>query len=178
MTAPVDPKAFRTVMGRWATGVTVVTAHDGDADAGMTVNAFLSVALEPPSVLVSLQRDADTLPLIERSGRFALSVLAADQRALSEQFARPTPSAEKFRGVGVHRGATGAPLLDGTIGGLECEVRSVVPAFDHRLVIGEVVGIDPGRDALPLLFFRSGYAVAEDGERVRLPPPRPPAGTR
>ncbi|HXQ79552.1 MAG TPA: flavin reductase family protein, partial [Thermoplasmata archaeon] len=90
----VDGSEFRNVMARWATGVSVVTARDGPLDAGLTVNAFLSVSLAPPSVLVSLTEDSDTTPVIERTGLFAVNFLAADQRALSERFALPNSPAE------------------------------------------------------------------------------------
>lgn len=165
---PVERGAFRQLMARWATGVSVVTAREGEADAGLTVNALLSVSLNPPSVLVSLMRDVDTLPVIERSGRFAASFLAADQRALSERFAETIPAAEKFRGVAVHRAPHGAPLLDGTLGALECRVVQRVTAFDHELVLGEVEFQEVGRTASPLLFFRSGYAAEEGADRLRL----------
>ncbi|HTW55737.1 MAG TPA: flavin reductase family protein [Thermoplasmata archaeon] len=172
--APVDRGAFRDAMARWATGVSVVTAHADGADAGLTVNAFLSVALDPPSVLVALTQDVDTLPVLEKSGAFAVCVLAADQRAVSERFARAIPTAEKFRGVGVHRGTTGAPLLDGALATLECRVARVLPVYDHRLVIGEVERLERGPDGAPLLFYRSGYADAGPDGTVRLPPPRSP----
>jgi flavin reductase (DIM6/NTAB) family NADH-FMN oxidoreductase RutF len=172
VTAPspptVDPAAFRAAMGRWATGVSVVTSHDGGADAGLTVNAFLSVSLDPPSVLVSLQRDVDTLPLLRRSGVFAVSVLGADQQELSERFARTAPGEEKFRGVPVHRGATGVALLDGALAGLECRVVSATATYDHVLVVGEVVRIESGPNATPLVFYRGRYAEAEGDDRVRL----------
>lgn len=174
MTVPPERTRFRGLMGRWATGVSVVTARDAGGDAGLTVNAFLSVSLAPPSVLVSLQDDVDTLPVLERSRAFAVNLLAADQRALSERFARSIPSAEKFRDLAFHRGTTGAALLDGTLGALECRVLAVQPAFDHRLVLGEVVELEVGREAPPLLFFRSGYADAEAPDRLRLAPLRPP----
>jgi len=163
-----DTGAFRTLMGRWSTGVSVVTSRDGGADAGLTVNAFLSVSLSPPSVLVSLTKDADTTPVIERTGLFAVSFLAADQRPLSERFARPVPAAEKFFGVSVHRGPNGLALLDGTLGAVECRVASSVPAYDHILLIGEVVHLEVGRETAPLLFYRSAYAEAEGPDRLHL----------
>ncbi|HYB79179.1 MAG TPA: flavin reductase family protein [Thermoplasmata archaeon] len=167
-TTPVDPTEFRTLMARWPTGVTVVTARDGAMDAGLTVNAFLSVSLAPPSVLVSLTRDADTTPVIERTGTFAVNFLAADQRALSERFARAVAPAEKFVGIPVHRGVTGVALLDATLGAVECRVGSRVPMHDHVLFVGQVVHQELGREAPPLLFFRSAYAEAEGSDRLHL----------
>ncbi|MGD0249832.1 MAG: flavin reductase family protein [Thermoplasmata archaeon] len=170
--APVDSTTFRRWMGRWATGVSVVTAREGDADAGLTVNALLSVSLAPPSLLISLTRDADTTPVIERSGRFAVNFLAAGQRSLSDRFARTDPATEKFRVLPVHRSPSGLALLEGTLGAVECRVVSKTPAFDHLLILGEVVHQELGREALPLIFFRSGYAEAEGTDTLRLPPSR------
>ncbi len=167
-----DPALFRRAMARWATGVSVVTAHDRGEDAGLTVNALLSVSLTPPSLLVSLQSDVDTLPVLERSHAFATNFLSARQRALSERFARTVPSKEKFEGVPCHRGLTGAALLDGTLGALECRVVSVTSAFDHRLVVGEVARVELGGDLAPLLFYRSGYALETADGRLDLPHPK------
>ncbi len=167
----VDSGVFRQLMGRWATGVSVVTAREFEVDAGLTVNAFLSVSLAPPSVLVSLTREADTTPLIERSGRFAVSLLAADQRALSERFARAISPAEKFRDLPFHRGPHGLALLNGSLGALECRVVSHTPAYDHLLLLGEVVYQELGPGGSPLLFYRSGYGEARGDDTVRLPPP-------
>ena len=166
--SPIDPAGFRALAARWSTGVSVVTARDGLTDAGLTVNAFLSVSLAPPSVLVSLTEDADTTPVIDRTGSFAVNLLAADQRALSERFARSVAPAEKFAGVPVHRATTGAALLNDTLGALECRVASRIPAYDHVLFVGEVVYQELGRDAPPLLFFRSAYAEAEGSDRLHL----------
>ena len=167
-----DPMAFRALMSRWTTGVSVVTAHDGTEDAGLTVNAFLSVSLHPPSVLVSLTKDVDTLPVIRRSGRFAVNVLAGDQRALSDRFASTRPSAEKFRDLAVHRSPSGLALLDGTLGALECRVVDLHDAFDHVLVVGEVERQEGSREGPPLVYYHSGYAEVDDEGHVRLPLPR------
>ena len=173
VTAPVDSSSFRRWMGRWVTGVSVVTAREADSDGGLTVNALLSVSLAPPSLLVSLSRDADTTPLIERTGRFAVNFLAADQRSLSERFARTVAPSEKFRDVPTHRSPSGLALLDGTLGAAECRVVSKTPAYDHLLIVGEVVHQELGREAPPLVFFRSDYATSAADGTLRLPPGRP-----
>jgi flavin reductase (DIM6/NTAB) family NADH-FMN oxidoreductase RutF len=175
-TAPsssVDPARFRHLMARWATGVSVVTAHGEGRDSGLTVNAFLSVSLEPPRILVSISTDADALPSIHHSGAFAVSVLAATQRNLSQRFASRIPPEEKFTGVDLHRGVTGAALLDGAIAAFECQVDQEIPAGDHTLILGRVVSVEEGADAPPLLFYRGGYAEAERGDILRLPRSRP-----
>ncbi len=166
--SPPEPTAFRGLMTRWATGVAVVTARAGGVDAGLTVNALLSVALAPPSLLISLTREADTTPIIQRSGTFAVNFLAADQRGISERFAQTIPPADKFLGLPLHRGTTGAALLDGTLGAAECRVAAWTPQYDHVLIVGEVVRQEIGRDAAPLVFFRSGYAEASGPDGLRL----------
>ncbi len=168
-----NPTRFRAVMSRWATGVSVVTAHDPTGDAGLTVNALLSVSLSPPSVLVSLSTDTDTLPVIERSGYFGASFLASGQRAISERFARTLPSVEKFAGLSLHRGPHGSPLLEGTLAAVECRVISRTPSHDHMLIVGDVVHEETGPDAAPLLYYRSGYAESDGADRLRLPPRHP-----
>jgi len=177
-TTAADPGEFRGLMGRWPTGVSVVTAREGPLDAGLTVNALLSISLAPPSILVSLTEDADTTPVVDRTGQFAVNFLAADQRSLSERFALAIPPAEKFVGVPVHRGTTGVALLDGTLGAAECRLVARVPAFDHVLFVGEVVHLERGRDAPPLLFFRSAYAEAEGADRLHLGTREKPKGSR
>jgi len=176
MTAPPEPgsegHSFRDLMGRWATGVSVVTARDADRDAGLTVNALLSVSVTPPSLLISLARDADTTPVVQHCGSFAVNFLAADQRPLSERFAQALSPEEKFRDVPVHRGHTGAALLDGTLGAAECRVVAWTPQYDHVLIVGEVVHQELGRPGPPLLFYRSRYAQAAGNDQLHLPPPR------
>ena len=167
---PIDGPTFRRFMARWATGVSVVTAREFDTDGGLTVNALFSVSLAPPSVLISLARDADTTPLIERSGRFAASFLAADQEELSVRFARVTVPIEKFRGLAFHRSPSGLALLDGALGHVECRVVSKTPAYDHLLILGEVIYQEFGREAPPLLFYRGGYGAAVGTDTIRLPP--------
>ena len=171
--ASVDPARFRAAMARWATGVAVLTARDAGTDAGLTVNALLSVSLAPPTLLASLATDADTLPVVERSGYFGVSFLAADMRPVSERFARTLPPAATFAGLAVHRGPHGTALIDGALAVLECRVVSRTPAFDHVLLLGEVVHEEAARDAPPLVYFRSGYAEPQGPDLLRLGAGRP-----
>ena len=168
-----EPDRFRAVMGRFATGVSVVTARWEDAEGGMTVNALLSVSLDPPSVLVSLGAAADTTPLVERSGRFGVSLLAAEQMELSERFASRIPSSEKFRGVACHRSPSGIPLLDDTLGTMECEVVEAHPFATHLVFLGRVTHLEEGSDEDPLVFWGSHYATRTGPRTLRLPDPRP-----
>jgi flavin reductase (DIM6/NTAB) family NADH-FMN oxidoreductase RutF len=173
---PVASAEFRRLMGRWATGVSVVTAREGPVDYGLTVNALLSVSLAPPLLLASLTHDADTTPVILRTGWFAAHLLAHDQRPLSERFASMAPPSEKFHGVPTHRLPNGMPALDGALASFECRLDRSFPVEDHRLLVGRVESFEAGRDVAPLLFFRSHYGESEGEERVRLaPPPSRPA---
>ncbi len=154
---PIDPDLFRQTIARWASGVAIVTGRDGSFDVGMTVNSVISVALRPPTLLVSLSESADSTPIIERAKVFGVSVLTAAQRPVSERFARAIPSTEKFGGLPVHRGTTGVALLDGAIATFECRLDRTIPVADHHLEIGLVVAAEGGSDDLPLTFFRSRY---------------------
>src|SRR5579871_4778346 len=155
--APIDPEQFRRTIARWVSGVAIVTGRHGSFDVGLTVNSIISVALRPPTLLISLSETADSTPVIERSGVFGVSLLTAAQRAVSERFARSIPSAEKFEGLAVHRGTTGVALLDGALATFECRVERTVPVADHHLEVGVVVAAEGTGDELPLTFFRSHY---------------------
>jgi flavin reductase (DIM6/NTAB) family NADH-FMN oxidoreductase RutF len=168
--APVDPAEFRRQIARWVTGVAILTARDGEADVGLTVNSLTSIALDPPLLLVSLSEVADTTPVVGRVGAFAVSVLSVHQRSVSERFARTAPAASKFQGVPIHRGVTGAAMIDGALATFECRVDSEHRHADHRLFVGRVIASAVGPEAPPLVFFRSQYAPAEAIPGLGAPP--------
>lgn len=154
---PADPTTFREVMSAFASGVAIVTAMDGDVPRGLTTRSFVSVAAEPPLVLVSIDRTSRTLPAIRRSKAYVVNLLAADQRALSDLFA--SKAEDKFASVRWEPSAiaAGAPVLAGvSIAYAECRVTSEVPAGDHVLVLATVEG---GRflGGRPLLYYRRSY---------------------
>lgn len=161
----LDASTFRAVMGHFATGVTVVTTLDGDRPQGITVNALSSVSLEPPLVMVALDRARFITPMVARAGRYAVNVLGADQQLLSDCFAHAavSPGREEFCGAPWRPGpATGMPLLDGSIAWLECVVVQTFSAGDHDLLIGQVAALDHGPgDAVPLLYYRRRYLRIE-----------------
>jgi 3-hydroxy-9,10-secoandrosta-1,3,5(10)-triene-9,17-dione monooxygenase reductase component len=171
MSLKVESAAFRHWMGRWATGVSVVTAREGERDFGLTVNAFLSISLDPPTILVSLSEDANTTSVVLRTRRFAVNPLRADQEAVSRRFAQVGATDTKFDAVRLHRGPDGLALLDGTLGAITCVVSREHKAWDHRLVLGEVISLETGADGLPLLFYRGRYGETDGSGGVRLPPP-------
>ena len=154
----VDPDAFRAILGRFASGVTVVTVRDPDGrDYGMTVSAFSSVSLVPPLVLVCIDDQASIRPMIDRAAHFGVSILAAGQEALARRFAA---KGDRFDGVGYDRGDFGVALLDGALGWIECEVVARHQAGDHQIVVGRVERGENSDDR-PLLYYRGGYAQLE-----------------
>ena len=159
----ITPTAFRAAMGRFATGVTVVTTVHAGEPHGMTANAVTSVSLEPPLVLVCVDHAAVLRDLLSASGVYGVSVLALGQRGLSERFAagdRPR-GWPQFAGVATTPGAgTGVPLLDGTLMRMECVVAQEVDAGDHTVFIGEVCSLDVDPEGEPLLYLDGDYAAA------------------
>ncbi len=160
----VTTTAFRTVIGQFATGVTVVTALDGDRPQGITVNALASVSLDPAVLMVALDRRRFILPAIDAGRRFAVNILAEDQQWLSDCFAgaNVTPGREAFCGAAWRPGATGLPILAGAIAAIECEVLDRFAVGDHFLYVGrvEALALDEP-DAPPLLYHRRRYLRIE-----------------
>lgn len=153
-------RRFRDVLGQFASGVTVVTATSGGQPVGMTCQSFSSVSLDPPLVLFIPAKSSRAWPLIQRSGKFCVNVLAADQAALSNQMA--SKGVDKFADVEWSPTAvTGSPLLHGTLAHLDCSIHAVHEAGDHYVVIGRVLGLEVGDVDDPLLFFRGRYATTE-----------------
>ena len=160
----IEPDVFRMVMGHFVTGVTVVTALDGNQPFGITVNALSSVSLEPPLVMVALDRRRFLTPIVRAAGRYAVNVLAEDQQALSDCFAGAavTPGRDRFCGAAWHPGTLGLPLLDGAIAGLECTVVETFSAGDHDLFIGRVETMaNEAPHPMPLLYYRRRYLRIE-----------------
>ncbi|WP_280530162.1 flavin reductase family protein [Nocardioides dongkuii] len=172
--APVpadDPEAqaaarrFRDVLGRFASGVTVVTAMSGGEPVGMTCQSFSSVSLDPPLVLFVPAKTSRAWPLIQRSGRFCVNFLADGQAELSNQMA--SRGTDKFAGVAWHPAeVSGSPVLEGTLAHVDCSVHAVHEAGDHLVVIGRVLHLatsaeDPDQTDAPaedpLLFYRGSY---------------------
>jgi flavin reductase (DIM6/NTAB) family NADH-FMN oxidoreductase RutF len=132
-----DPLDLRRAMGGFATGVTVVTARAPTGQlAGITVNSFCSVSLEPPLILWCLAKSAPSLPVFSAASHFAIHVLAADQAALSLRFSRPAP--DKFAGLTYADGLGGVPLLDGAAVRMECSREHAHESGDHLIQIGRI----------------------------------------
>ena len=150
-----DPQAFRDALGSFVTGVTIVTARDeAGRPYGLTANSFNSVSLDPPMVLWSLSLRSGSLPVFRDADNWAVHVLAADQQAMSDRFARPGDG--KFAGVEDVDGPEGAPLLAGYAARFGCRARFEYEGGDHAIFLGEVVDFDR-READPLIYHGGRY---------------------
>ncbi len=146
-----SPQEFRTALGMFATGVTIVTACTAEGKViGLTANSFNSVSLDPPLVLWSLSQAAASLPVFRAGSHYAINVLAADQKMLAERFA--LKGLDRFAGVSFVEGTGGAPLLVGAAATFECFNRSRYEEGDHVIFVGEVERCSRRPGASPLLF--------------------------
>ncbi|SEO56837.1 flavin reductase [Trujillonella endophytica] len=156
MTHEFTAQQFRQVLGQYPTGVVVVTATiPGAPPAALTIGSFSSVSLDPPLVAFYPGKDSSTWPKIQAQGRFCINVLGADQEALCRAFA--TKGADKFAGVAWHPAPSGAPIINGAVAWIDCEMEDVLTLGDHYLVVGHVTALETESQDLPLLFFRGGY---------------------
>lgn len=152
----IDPSAFRAVLGRYATGVTIVTTRGADRRlSGLTVNSFTSVSLEPPLVLFCLDRAAGSGPAFAASDCFAVNILAGDQATVSARFADPV--APRFVDDGTTVWETGAPILNDALAALDCRVHARHDGGDHVILVGRVLRAGVLRDEPPLVYWRGGY---------------------
>lgn len=152
-------KDFRDALGAFATGVTVITTRGDEHAYGMTANAFSSVSLDPPLVLICARSGTEGSEHIDRNGVFAVNILGADQEPLSRYFSskdRPR-GRDAFRDVAHTLGATGSPILDGVVGYLDCSLSVSHSAGDHEIFIGEVLTIGIDENVAPLLFHGGQY---------------------
>ena len=160
---PIAPRLLRQAMGQFATGVTVITAYEGDRVHAMTANAITSVSLEPPLVLVCVGHDRAMHGVLERAGRYGINVLSAEQEPVARYFARQTDQEPAYRFI--HQPPR-APRLEGALAYLDCRVVERLPGGDHTIFLAEVEAAEvAGGD--PLLFFGGHYA------RLAAQPPAP-----
>lgn len=157
-----DPsESFRSVLGHFTTGVTVVTGADAaGAPVGLTANSMASVSLRPPLVLVCLDQGSASLAAILETRRFGISVLRGEQEALARRFSAEVP-VERFRELELRRSPGGVPLLPDPLAWLECALWKPVDAGDHTILIGAVLAFGADETGSPLLFFRGEYGTFE-----------------
>ena len=153
---PLDTATFRASLSRFASGVTVLTTRSAQGhDVGMTATAFSSLSLDPPLVLVCVDRAASMAPSLEGATHLAVHVLAAGQEALARQFA--LTHGDRFAGVAISRGSGEVPLIPGVLARLECRIAERHPGGDHLIIVAEVLAAEV-RDGDPLLYFRGRYS--------------------
>jgi flavin reductase (DIM6/NTAB) family NADH-FMN oxidoreductase RutF len=155
----IDPDEFRAVMGRFASGVTVVTSvNEEGEDEGMTVSAFCSLSLEPPLVLCCVDRAASMYDSLANADGFIVNILSEKQESLARRFSGPDPN--RFEGIGYTRGVSGIAILDDVLAYLECQRVATHLGGDHCIYVGEVE-VAEAREGRPLLYYRGGYAQLE-----------------
>lgn len=160
----VTPDEFRAALGRFASGVTVITVETGEAGIhGMTASAFCSVSLRPPLVLVCVDHLAETYLHLRESGQFGVSVLKESQEALSEFFADPerNPDAAYRLGIEYRKMKSGTPVLQDALSNIDCRIVDAHPAGDHTIFVAEVREVLLG-EGEPLLYFRGRYGIDQE----------------
>lgn len=152
---PVDGARFRQVLGHFASGVTVITARPDDGPVGLAVGSFTSVSLDPPLVGFLPDKGSSSWPKIEAAGSFCVNILSDHQEDVCRRFAMK--GEDKFAGLGWRDSGVGAPLIDGVLAWIDCDIHSVTEAGDHYFVLGAVRDLGVADEGLPLLFFRGGF---------------------
>jgi flavin reductase (DIM6/NTAB) family NADH-FMN oxidoreductase RutF len=155
----IDSDTFRSVLGRFASGVTVLTTRSGESDLGMTVSSFCSLSLSPPLVLSCVDKTADLHHLLPNGQRVVFNILSASQEALSRRFAEEEGS-RRFDGIGFHRDRNGIAVLDDVLASIEGSIVEQHDGGDHSIFVAHVDGASSS-DARPLLYYRGGYAELE-----------------
>jgi flavin reductase (DIM6/NTAB) family NADH-FMN oxidoreductase RutF len=148
---------LRALMRRSPSGVAVVTVAAGGEGIGLTVGTLVPLSVEPPLVGISVARDAALHELLREAGVFAVSLLAADQEAVAQHFARGVPPIAHWHGIETREGVRGAPLIEGALGWLECDLQGERPAGDHTFFVGEALECELGRAQPPLLYLDGRY---------------------
>jgi len=152
-----DSRAFRNVLGQFATGVTAVTAVNEGTPVGMAIGSFTSVSLDPPLVAFLPGKDSSSWLAIKVAGVFCVNVMALDQLEVCGVMA--SRSENKFEGVNWRPGPTGSPIIEGSVAYIDCKIETIHDGGDHDIVIGRVIEIAAGEDKEPLLFFKGGYGT-------------------
>jgi flavin reductase (DIM6/NTAB) family NADH-FMN oxidoreductase RutF len=158
MSAQFDGRAFRDTLAQFCTGVVIATGVENGQLKGFAAQSFTSLSLNPPLVAVCPARTSTSWPKLRASGSFCINVLAADQRSICDQFAKPGAAAS----MGWRAGVTGSPILDGVLAYIDCDLEAEHDAGDHVIAIGRVRDlaiVDAGKG--PLLFFRGAYGSFE-----------------
>jgi 3-hydroxy-9,10-secoandrosta-1,3,5(10)-triene-9,17-dione monooxygenase reductase component len=154
LTTGLDQARFREVLGHFATGITIVTALEDGLPVGFSCQSFAALSLDPPMVVLAPARTSTSWPRIRAAGAFCVNILGEHQEAVCRAFA--ISGGDKFSGVGWRPGLTGAPVIDGSLAVVECELGEIFDGGDHEIVTGRVVALDVNEGG-PLLFYRGGF---------------------
>lgn len=154
--------SFRSILGNFCSGVTVVTALGDDGLFGFTCQAFSSLSLDPPQIVLCVSRASTTWPAISRLRRFCINVLSESQQQLSDRFSRS--GTDKFAGVRWNYSPGGNPLLAGASAWIECEIKTEYPGGDHLIVVADVRWLDAGPAERPLVYHRGRYTALRDSD--------------
>ncbi|HWB12847.1 MAG TPA: flavin reductase family protein [Pirellulales bacterium] len=150
-----DSQLQRRIMGHFATGVTVVTTRRGEELCWMTANAVASLSLDPPLVLVAVDKRAQMHEHLTQARFFAVNILSEDQEGLSRRFAMRGP--KEWSDLALTTAVTGAPIIDGVVAYLDCKLAEILPGGDHHIFTGEIVAGEV-RGGRPLLYYQGNYA--------------------
>ncbi|WP_024796892.1 flavin reductase family protein [Tomitella biformata] len=152
---PIESEVLRSVLGNFCTGVTVITAFDGDQPYGFACQSVTSLSLEPPFVSFCPAKTSSSWPKMRQAGKICINVLSEDQLDVCQRFA--SRGGNKFEGAQWEHGANGAPSLAGSLARIEADVEVEHEAGDHTIVIARVTHLEVHREVPPLLFFRGKF---------------------
>jgi len=153
----LDARAFRDVLGHYASGITIIAGHDDHEPLGFTCQSFYSVSVVPPLISFSVMTTSSTYPRMRETGKFSVNILSDSQQAISDQFARK--GADKWAGIDWKMTAAQNPVIAGTLTWLDCRIVAEHEVGDHFIVIGQVNAMSPRdwHDGAPLLYFKGKY---------------------
>ncbi|EKT77673.1 flavin reductase family protein [Rhodococcus sp. IEGM 248] len=163
----IDPRRFRTVLGQFCTGVTIITTIDDGVPVGFACQSFAALSLEPPLVLFCPTKTSRSWAAIERSGIFCVNVLAEEQQSTCARFGSRDP--DKFAGIDWTESPLGSPILTGSLAHIDCSLESVHDGGDHWVAFGRVSSLSEIREERPLLFYRGQYTGIEPDKTVPAP---------
>lgn len=159
----IDPQTFRETMAHWASGVTVVTTILEGQPTGITVSSFASLSLTPPQILVCINKKLHTHQAIQASQIFAVNLLGVEHQEWGMRFAGMFPEIEdRFQDIDYQTAVTGAPILPGVLGWLDCEVHEAYDGADHTIFVGEVLAAEARREGAPILYYHRQWRQLDE----------------
>jgi len=165
-TKPASPAEFRGAMRALAGGVSIITVGRGDDISGMTVTSVSSLSVDPPTLIVSVNRQSSSWPLLQRYGAFGVNILTAEQLDVAERFSGKdgAKGAARFAGAQWTTGSTGVPLLVGALAAIDCEVEEIIERHSHAIIIGRVLGVRTTEPRTALSYWHGQYVAIDQNE--------------